>query len=83
MDKFKEFYNYFISNNKNYITDKWDRCLVEEYRNSLSKFFGFPQGHRWKYEEWFDVQDKAFDLLVQFNRISKEERDFYCKRFKF
>ena len=83
MDKIEEFYNYFITNNECYITDKWNRCLVEEYRNSLSKYFGFPQGHRWKYDEWFEIQDKAFNLLVKLNRISETERKFYCLRTKF
>ena len=77
------FYNEFIINNKQYITEKWNRCLVEEYRNSLSKYFGFPQGHRWKYDEWFDIQDEAFDLLFNEGRISIEEKKFYCLRFKF
>ena len=64
-----DFYNNFVLKNKEYLTEKWERGLCEEYRNSLAKHFGFPQGHRWEYEEWFDIQEKAFKLLLEKNLI--------------
>lgn len=79
-DEIKEFYNKFIIT---YNYDVWDRCICEQYRNDLAKAFGFPQGHRWKYDEWWVLQDEAFDLLVKENKISNEEKNFYCLRFKF
>lgn len=79
-DTIIDFYNKFV---EIYKYDKWERCVVEQYRNDLSKAFGFPQGHRWKFDEWWTLQDEAFDLLVEKGKISKKERDFYCMRFKF
>ena len=78
-----DFYNNFVLKNKDYLTEKWERGLCEEYRNSLAKHFGFPQGHRWEYENWFDIQEKAFKLLLEKNLITNDEYIFYIKKFKF
>lgn len=76
------FYNYYINKNKEYNHSKWSRCEFEEYRNCLAKFLNYPQGHRWKFPEWFDIQDIAFKILVDEGKISEEEYKFYCLRFK-
>lgn len=83
MKNINTFYNVFISEKKEYITEKWSRCLCEEYRNCLAKYFHFPQGHRWEYEEWFDYQEKAFKLLLEKDLITNDEYIFYTKKFKF
>lgn len=75
-----DFYKKFINE---YCYDIWERDIVEQFRNDLAKAFGFPQGHRWKFDEWWLLQDEAFDLLVKEGKITKEQRDWYCLRFKF
>ena len=80
VDKILCFYEKFI---KEYNYDKWERYVVEQFRNDLSKEFGFPQGHRWQFDEWFILQDKAFNILLEKQKITKEEKVFYCKKIKF
>ena len=79
-EKIIDFYKKFIIT-YDYVV--WDRCICEQYRNDLAKAFGFPQGHRWKYDEWWVLQDEAFELLVKEGKITEEEKKFYCLRFKF
>ena len=69
-----DFYEDYVKSNPQFNQVKWERCEFEEYRN--------PQGHRWKFPEWFDIQDVAFKILVDKRKITEEEYKFYCLRFK-
>ncbi len=77
-----DFYEDYVKSNPQFNQVKWERCEFEEYRNCLSKFLKCPQGHRWKFPEWFDIQDVAFKILVDKRKITEEEYKFYCLRFK-
>ena len=77
-----DFYEDYVKSNPQFNQVKWERCEFEEYRNCLSKFLKYPQGHRWKFPEWFDIQDVAFKILVDKRKITEEENKFYCLRFK-
>ena len=77
-----DFYEDYVKSNPQFNQVKWERCEFEEYRNCLSKFLKYPQGHRWKFHEWFDIQDVAFKILVDKRKITEEEYKFYCLRFK-
>ena len=79
-DKIIEFYNNFL---KSYSNIEYDRCLLEHYRNELSKLFNIPCGHRWKFEDWFMIQKIGFGLLLNDGKISKSEFEFYTKRINF
>lgn len=76
------FYEDYVKSNPQFNQVRWERCEFEEYRNCLSKFLKYPQGHRWKFSEWFDIQDVAFKILVDKGKITEEEYKFYCLRFK-
>lgn len=77
-----EFYEDYVKSNSQFNQVRWERCEFEEYRNCLSKFLKYPQGHRWEFPEWFDIQDVAFKILVDKGKITEEEYKFYCLRFK-
>lgn len=77
-----EFYEKYINNFSEYNHEKWGRCEFESYRNELTKHLKYPQGHRWKYPDWFDIQDIAFKILVDKGKISENEYKFYCQKFK-
>ena len=77
-----DFYEDYVKSNPQFNQVKWERCEFEEYRNCLSKFLKYPQGHRWTFPEWFDIQDVAFKILVDKRKITEEEYKFYCLRFK-
>ncbi|MBR6516911.1 MAG: hypothetical protein IKT40_08750 [Bacilli bacterium] len=79
-NKIINFVNNFIIEYKN---STYDRCIIEHFRNELSKHFNIPCGHRFKFEEWFEIQDYAFELLLINNKITKNEFEFYIKRFNF
>ncbi len=76
-EKILYFYNEFIILYKN---NKYDRCIIEHYRNELSKLFKFPCGHRWKFNEWFNIQEYGFKLLLDGGKITKDEFEFYTMR---
>jgi hypothetical protein len=59
-----------------------ERCVIEEYRNNLSKIFNIPSGHRWQFDEWYEILDYAMQLLVDNNYITEQSKNFYCYRIK-
>jgi hypothetical protein len=80
--KIKEYYNSFIKQYYNCFKTQYERCVIEEYRNTISKMFNIPSGHRWQFEEWYDIQNYAMQLLVDDGFIDETSKIFYCKRMK-
>lgn len=78
--KIDDFYTSFIQRNAKCFSKQYERCIVEEYRNCLSKLFKIPSGHRWQFEEWYIIQDYAFQLLVNAGFITEGSKKFYCKK---
>lgn len=76
----EKIYKFYLNFDSNIKDEKYDRCISEEFRNQLSKEFNFPQGHRWKFDEWFSIQEKAFKLLLNLNKIDEKEYNFYCQK---
>lgn len=77
-----DFYENYVKTNPQINQNKWERCEFEEYRNCLTKHIKYPQGHRWKYPDWFDIQEIAFKVLVDKGKITDDEYKFYCQKFK-
>lgn len=73
-EKILDFYNKFIILYKN---NTYDRCIIEHYRNELSKLFNIPCGHRWKFDEWFKIQEYGLKLLLDCGKITENEFKFY------
>lgn len=76
-------YDSFVKTYHKNFTKNYERCFIEEYRNMVSKHFKIPSGHRWKYDEWFTIQEYAMELLVNGNYITNESKKFYCLKIKF
>jgi hypothetical protein len=81
-NKINNFYLSFIRQYRNCFPYHIERCIIEEYRNNLSRLFKIPSGHRWQYKEWYPIQEYAMQLLVNDGFISKESKEFYCKPIK-
>lgn len=80
--KIKEYYTTFINQYHRCFHTKYERCVIEEYRNTISKMFNIPSGHRWKFKEWYDIQNYAMQLLVDDGFIDETSKSFYCKQIK-
>lgn len=80
----QEFYDKWMIDNSCYdIQGHWERDCLEQFRNDFSKAFGYPQGHRWKIEGWYELQDEAFSYITEKGHIYDYEKEFHCQKVPF